>query len=354
MKRMNGGRKSGIMRVAWACGALWCGGAAAALETAGELLIDLDAARVADVADGAAPGAIQNAGVVGGMFVPRADKAGAVYAADVAGRPAFTFSGTAGIMTNTVLPDARVTGNAPWSVEAWVYTVDIQPSSSEETYFSWTPREGLESNARTVMECRYGRDNNNAFEHYTSNGEWDGHMPLAGVWHHLCATYGADGVERVYVDGHPRSSKAHALRLAADGAFTLGGVWVRGGAYWGHPFSGALAKLRVHAGTLTAAQVRANYLDEVGTSLNRWVGADGADWQEATNWSQGRVPANEAVIDAGGRARVAQDAAVASLQLPEGRLEVAGATLAVTGAVDDVLCAMGGAAALTVTGGGGV
>ena len=350
MKRMNGGRKSGIMRVAWACGALWCGGAAA-LETAGELLIDLDAARVADVADGAAPGAIPNAGVVGGMFVPRADKAGAVYAADVAGRPAFTFPGTAGIMTNTVLPDARVTGNAPWSVEAWVYTVDFQPSSSEETYFSWTPREGLESNARTVMECRYGRDNNNAFEHYTSNGEWDGHMPLAGVWHHLCATYGTDGVERVYVDGHPRSSKAHALRLAADGAFTLGGVWVRGGAYWGHPFSGALAKLRVHAGTLTAAQVRANYLAEVGTSLNRWVGADGADWQEAANWSQGRVPANEAVIDAGGRVRVAQDAAVASLQLPEGRLEVAGATLAVTGAVDDVLCAMGGAAALAVTDG---
>ena len=351
MKRMNGGRKSGIMRVAWACGALWCGGAAAALETAGDLLIDLDAARVADVADGAALGAITNAGVVGGVFVPRADKAGAVYAADVAGRPAFTFSGTAGIMTNTVLPDARVTGNAPWSVEAWVYTVDIQPSSSEETYFSWTPREGLESNDRTVMECRYGRDNNNAFEHYTSNGEWDGHMPLAGVWHHLCATYGADGVERVYVDGHPRSSKAHALRLAADGAFTLGGVWVRGGTYWGHPFSGALAKLRVHAGTLTAAQVRANYLAEVGTSLNRWVGADGADWQEAANWSQGRVPANEAVIDAGGRVRVAQDAAVASLQLPEGRLEVAGATLAVTGAVDDVLCAMGGAASLAVTDG---
>ena len=352
MKRMNGGRKSGIMRVAWACGALWCGGAAAALETADELLIDLDAARVTDVADGAAPGAIPNAGVVGGMFVPRAGEVGAVYAANVAGRPAFTFSGTAGIMTNTVLPDTRVTGNAPWSVEAWVYNVDIQPSSSEETYFSWTPREGLESNARTVMECRYGRDNNNAFEHYTSNGEWDGHMPLAGVWHHLCATYGADGVERVYVDGHPRSSKAHALRLAADGAFTLGGVWVRGGAYWGHPFSGALAKLRVHAGTLTAAQVRANYLAEVGTSLNRWVGADGADWQEAANWSQGRVPANEAVIDAGGRARVAQeDAAVASLQLPEGRLEVAGATLAVTGAVDDVLCAMGAAASLAVTDG---
>ena len=351
MKRMNGRRKSGIMRVAWACGALWCGGAAAALETADELLIDLDAARVADVADGAAPGAIPNAGVVGGVFVPRAGEVGAVYAANVAGRPAFTFPGTAGIMTNTVLPDARVTGNAPWSVEAWVYNVDIQPSSSEETYFSWTPREGLESNARTVMECRYGRDNNNAFEHYTSNGEWDGHMPLAGVWHHLCATYGADGVERVYVDGHPRSSKAHALRLAADGAFTLGGVWVRGGAYWGHPFSGALAKLRVHAGTLTAAQVRANYLAEVGTSLNRWVGADGADWQEAANWSQGRVPANEAVIDAGGRARVAQDAAVASLQLPEGRLEVAGATLAVTGAVDDVLCAMGAAASLAVTDG---
>lgn len=351
MKRMNGRRKSGIMRVAWACGALWCGGAAAALETAGELLIDLDAARVADVADGAATGAITNAGVVGGVFVPRAGEVGAVYAADVAGRPAFTFSGTAGIMTNTVLPDARVTGNAPWSVEAWVYTVDIQPSSSEETYFSWTPREGLESNARTVMECRYGRDNNNAFEHYSSNGEWDGHMPLAGVWHHLCATYGADGVERVYVDGHPRSSKAHALRLAADGAFTLGGVWVRVGTYWGHPFSGALAKLRVHAGTLTAAQVRANYLAEVGTSLNRWVGADGADWQEAANWSQGRVPANEAVIDAGRRVRVAQDAAVASLQLPEGRLEVAGATLAVTGAVDDVLCAMGAAAALAVTDG---
>ena len=351
MKRMNGGRKSGIMRVAWACGALWCVGAAAALETADELLIDLDAARMANVADGAAPGAIPNAGVVGGVFVPRAGEAGAVYAADVAGRPAFTFPGTAGIMTNTVLPDARVTGNAPWSVEAWVYTVDIQPSSSEETYFSWTPREGLESNDRTVMECRYGRDNNNAFEHYTSNGEWDGHMPLAGVWHHLCATYGADGVERVYVDGHPRSSKAHALRLAADGAFTLGGVWVRGGAYWGHPFSGALAKLRVHAGTLTAAQVRANYLAEVGTSLNRWVSADGADWQEAANWSQGRVPANEAVIDAGGRARVAQDAAVASLQLPEGRLEVAGATLAVTGGVDDVLCAMGAPASLAVTDG---
>ena len=44
-------------------------------------------------------------------------------------------------------------------------------------------------------------------------------------------------------------------------------------------------------------------------------------------------------------------AAVASLQLPEGRLEVAGATLAVTGAVDDVLCAMGAAASLAVTDG---
>ena len=48
---------------------------------------------------------------------------------------------------------------------------------------------------------------------------------------------------------------------------------------------------------------------------------------------------------------MAQDAAVASLQLPEGRLEVAGATLAVTGGVDDVLCAMGAAASLAVTDG---
>ena len=40
MKRMNGGRKSGIMRVAWACGALWCGGAAA-LETDTAPMVEL-------------------------------------------------------------------------------------------------------------------------------------------------------------------------------------------------------------------------------------------------------------------------------------------------------------------------
>ncbi len=351
MEWMDGSWKSGIMRAAWACGVLWCG-AAGALETAGDLLLDLDAARVVDVADGAALGAIPNAGIVGGSFVPRAGAAGAVYSADVAGRPAFTFTDTASIMTNTVLPDARVTGHAPWSVEAWVYNPAL--STSHETYLSWTPRGGLADNARTVMECRYGVDSNvAAVEHYTTNGEWGGRVPLTGLWHHVCATYDADGVERVYVDGHLRTSKAIALRLATDGAFTLGGVWVReGGGYWGCAFSGSLAKLRVHDGTLTSAQVWSNYREEVGTSLNRWVGADGADWQDAANWSQGQVPANDAVIDAGGRVRVTQDAAVRSLQLPEGHLEIAGATLAVTGNADYVHCALGAAATLSVTGGG--
>ncbi len=351
MERMDGSWKSGIMRAAWACGILWCG-AAGALETAGDLLLDLDAARVTEVADGAALGVIPNAGAVGGSFVPRAGAAGAVYSADVAGRPAFTFTDTASIMTNTVLPDARVTGHAPWSVEAWVYNPAL--STSHETYLSWTPRGGLADNARTVMECRYGVDSNvAAVEHYTTNGEWGGRVPLTGLWHHVCATYDADGVERVYVDGHLRTSKAIALRLATDGAFTLGGVWVReGGGYWGCAFSGALAKLRVHDGTLTSAQVWANYREEVGTSLNRWIGADGANWQDAANWSQGQVPANDAVIDAGGRVRVTQDAAVRSLQLPEGHLEVAGATLAVTGNADYIHCALGAVATLSVTGGG--
>ncbi len=319
------------------------------LAGAGDLLVKIDAAEFTTGTDGAAVGAIANAGTLGGTFVPLAGKAGAVYSANVAGMPAFTFADTSTIMTNTVLPTAGMCGANPWSVEAWVYNPSF--TATIETYFAWTPRDGFSNNGRTVMECRHCANEGYAVEHYSTNLSWGGKPSRPECWHYLVATRAADGTECFYIDGRLYERKNIALNLRTDGWLTLGGVWVAASSkYWAYPFSGSLAKLRVHSGTLTAAQVLGNYETEVGTRINRWQGVDpatGTDypaWNNAANWTQGTVPSH-ILIDNGGTAAFTSGTAVLdSLLVPNGGIYVNGGQIVVDHARHHVHLAQGAGA----------
>ncbi len=319
------------------------------LAGAGDLLVKIDAAEFTTGTDGAAVGAIANAGTLGGTFVPLDGKAGAVYSANVAGMPAFTFADTSTIMTNTVPPTAGMCGANPWSVEAWVYNPSF--TATIETYFAWTPRDGFSDNGRTVMECRHCANEGYAVEHYSTNLSWGGKPSRPECWHYLVATRAADGTECFYIDGRLYERKNIALNLRTDGWLTLGGVWVAASSkYWAYPFSGSLAKLRVHSGTLTAAQVLGNYETEVGTRINRWQGVDpatGTDypaWNNAANWTQGTVPSH-ILIDNGGTAAFTSGTAVLdSLLVPNGGIYVNGGQVVVDHARHHVHLAQGAGA----------
>lgn len=221
----------------------------AEIQTAESLLVNLKAADFAALANGAQVPAWTNAGTLGGVFTPVSGGAGVTYATSVAGVPAVQFAGTIGsLLTNSVKPSATILSNDTWTAEAWIYNPEL---SAIETFFSWTPRTGLGDDTSTVMEFRYGTDTGNCVEHYGSyNIPWGGNVAYPGYWHYLALTRASDGLEKLFVDGILRTSKTVALKLPADGVFTLGGVQVRplSGNSWTFYFSGSLAAIRVHAG----------------------------------------------------------------------------------------------------------
>jgi autotransporter-associated beta strand protein len=286
------------------CGLAVCAALSAnAVQTAGDLLIRLDAAELS-VDNNAAISVWPNAGTLGGDFKPANANRGPIFESSVAGVPAASFRQSADhVLTNMVPIPASITGETPvYSFEAWVYNPYI---AQNEIFFTWTVRDVWPDNLATgsCVEYRYGVDNNTV-EHNSANIAWGdgqhapGTPPAAGAWHHYCHTRDASGRERLYVDGVLRTYNIPAvMRVRTDGFFTLGSVrHATTPTTWSAPFGGSIARLRVHSGTLSPAAVVANYLDErdafgVTSAPDRlWSGPAGGAWETAANWSGASLP----------------------------------------------------------------
>ena len=167
--------------------------ASQAIQTAGSLLVNIDAASLSGLANNATVSVWTNAGASAGWFLPVTNGVGPVYSNNVAGVPAVVFSGTVNsVMTNTVTPSASICGANDWSFEVWVHNPAL---ATTEDVFAWTGRNmwpGGTANG-SCLEFRFGTDVANAVEHYGVNLPWGGNAPSANAWHHVAVTRDAAG-----------------------------------------------------------------------------------------------------------------------------------------------------------------
>ena len=285
-----------------------------ALQTAGTVQVDLDVNDLS-VSDGDKITSWVNNGDLPSAFTNAIAGEGAIFRTNVAGAAAVEFTGSA----NTIMksPDAvptALTTNNSWSVEVWVNNPAL--STSEECYLAWTPRgDSDDSDTLTdyeLMELRY-YNSSLALEHYAHNAYWGARgRPAAGQWHYLVFTRDkSTNIEKIYVNGGFNNQATLAqTRIRPDGVFTLGGTENAGQTGYQLLYSGYIGKVRIHTGTLTAAQVAENYIeerDEYGVTAapdSAWTGTAGSalDWADSANWAGGAVPENGSyvTIDNGG------------------------------------------------------
>lgn len=173
----------------------------------------------------------------------------------VRGIKAVFFDGNDWLSASNV--DARITGTScVFTTEAWILNPSI---GDDEPYFTWAQRGG--PNLTYGAVCYASSPGYGAASHWGPVGDmgFDGGLPISNCWHHLVVTYdAAEGVERVYADGKLTATESKALALYTNGIYQVGRASALDGSDARY-FSGAVARLRVHAGALTADQVMANY-----------------------------------------------------------------------------------------------
>ncbi len=258
-------------RLVW----LWCtvlllAGTTCAIEVAENLLIDLKATET----DPSAEGVWTNLGTLPdadftflGSPLPEQFDVGT-------GTPlwAVTFNGTTDAYISNATAPAGLTGTDPTrTIEVWVFNPTAD--KAEETMVAWSHRGGGDG---TNMSFNYGTDPT-----WGAVGHWGwtdlpwapgGGSPEAGKWHHLAYTYDST-TTRVYADGALWNSEplgAGTVVTWPDTRFILAGQISEDGT--GAPdlnvsFLGSLslARVRIHDGVLSDAQILANFNEERAT-----------------------------------------------------------------------------------------
>ncbi|MHA1567545.1 MAG: CotH kinase family protein, partial [Alphaproteobacteria bacterium] len=231
---------------------------------AGELLAELDASRLMDVARAsgnttASVSVWPNRGWLGNL---RAEPGAEPVLETLGGVAAVTFDGVRDWMRSARNVPETATGNDDWSIEVWALNPEI---GAKETMASWTVHRG--PGGKTAL-LNYGSGEGGAIEHWGSRDmSYAGGPPTTGTWHHIAVTYtgGVAGSERVYVDGVLNTSQTTRLTLhgledeyffplllgASSDSDALTTLKSR--------FSGSLAVVRFHGGALTAEEVQTNF-----------------------------------------------------------------------------------------------
>lgn len=224
----------------------------AAIQTAGELVVKLDAR---DPSAGTATWV--NKGSMGDFT-----SIGAPKLASAGGQPAVEFNGTNDAYRSERPVPAALTGAHARSIEVWVFNPSLD--SSEECMVAW----GHRGTSLANMAFNYGSGGGfSAVTHYDEDMSWGDESPAAGQWHYLVYTY--DGkVAKIYDNAFERGSQEFALVTAAD---TRMNIAVENSASdeplfesefdpnWPLSLSGFIATVRVQTGALTADQVKANF-----------------------------------------------------------------------------------------------
>lgn len=230
----------------WVVGTAW---ARAELQVAGGLLVNLtaqdfplDAGKWPQRGTTGIPGDFMAKGS------PKREK--------VAGAEAVVFDGDGDYFIGPITTAALHAPGAKHSVEIWVYQGNVR---AQESVVSWGKRWGPDG---TFAGFRYGSDPDfGAIARWVTAESGFSVVPPPGVWHLLSFTY--DGKEQaVYVDGKLDNKRAVGTLDAHDmlpiylggelrGDLQLEGTFIQ--------YSGALAKVRIHSGALSAAAVKQNY-----------------------------------------------------------------------------------------------
>ena len=242
----------------------------AQVQSAEELFVSIDATSLPE-------GPLQtipNTGTLGGLFeargggdmVPRVATVGGTKGIQLDGNDFLQLADAAG--GSLILPPAGLVGEDPSrSIEVWALNPAV---AGEETLVSWGRRGGPDA---SNMSFNYGSDFRwGALGHWGSPDlGWNnnGGNPEANKWHHLVYTLEPNATtgqttSRVYADGalanieifpaavfntHPDTSIQIGAQLEANGTDVTAGL----------RFSGTIARVRIHNGVLTPAQVAANY-----------------------------------------------------------------------------------------------
>ncbi|MGE3309947.1 MAG: LamG-like jellyroll fold domain-containing protein [Limisphaerales bacterium] len=257
-----------LLRAALIAAGLVGGSAFAQVQKAGDLFVDVDATQLPE---GSLPN-IKNNGTLGGVFEAKGDETMIPVIATVGGTKAIQFDGNdflqlvSAIGGDLILPPEGLVGEDPTrTIEVWCLNPEV---AGEETLVSWGKRGGPDG---SNVSFGYGSDFRwGAVGHWGGDGPdlgWNnnGGNPPANKWHHLVYTYdGTTFTSLAYADGvlangeilaagtintHPDTSICIATQLEADGIIPTAGLRL----------TGAIAKVRIHDGVLTGAQVAANY-----------------------------------------------------------------------------------------------
>lgn len=235
--------------------------AARAVDVAGSLLIDLDAA---DYTTGSATWAQHSATGIIGDFIAT----GTPTKETIFGGTAVVLDGGAEYFLGPLTSGSALeTANPTHSVEVWVYQGNIK---GEETLVSWSRRGTDRANMSYNYGTSTGANGFGAMGHWGAAADlgW-GTVPVAGQWHHIVYTYsGTSTVSNVYVDGVLNTSEnTGALNPFAGLSVNLGLQRSNASPFnpdLGQILSGAIGKVRIHSGELTAQSVLNNYNSELG------------------------------------------------------------------------------------------
>jgi len=254
--------------------------AQAQLQTAGDLFVDIDAT----VAPAGSLSSITNNGTLGGFFEATAGvtNAGTIPIVategiargirfDGAGGGNGDFMQLVGALGGALTPPpAGLVGLDPTrTIEVWAYNPTI---AGEETMVSWARRGG--GNGSNIS-FNYGSSGAfGAIGHWGGQDiAWDdlGGAPFTRQWHHLAYTY--DGTTtRVYVDGALANMEvlgAGAVNSHANTSIQLAAQLEPNGVTVTPTLRGSLtlARVRIHDGVLSGAQILNNFDFEKGTFL---------------------------------------------------------------------------------------
>lgn len=243
-----------LTRTAFAIGCLAFQGADAA-QIAGNLLVELNAS---DFTNGNPwPQSTANGvPVIAGDFAPT----GTPKRETISGATAVVLDGYGEYFTGPVTTSALHGPLATHSVEYWVYqgNADI-----EEAVVSWGHRGG--SPDGSMAGFRYS--NHVAWGAVARWGSPDMGFapvntgtPVTGTWHHIVVTYDG-GTQRIYVDGVLNATEAALLDAKDSRPILVGAEWENTTTVAGDglKYSGAIGKIRIHSGVLSASQIADNH-----------------------------------------------------------------------------------------------
>jgi len=202
----------------------------------------------------------ENRAPFGGTFANR----GRTRIGVVGGRQAMVFDGRSSLQSNFNAPRS-LSGNGAYSVAVWAYNPEI---GEEEALVAWSRRGGPDSSAATLGFGSHGGWG--AMAHWGwSDTAWGAHLPPAGQWTHIAATFDGTFVT-LYVDGEPVSEKRTTLFLHPDQPVVIGA------SQDGHaPFNGAISSVRLYDTVLDQAAIKELAAEkpamEVGFNIEAWT-----------------------------------------------------------------------------------